>query len=69
MLVEIDTSDSTYVNVTVRLAKSLLDGIAQNRGDPLQVYGVSVFGRLGTSSCYWDFWYANGKKKCECIQI
>jgi hypothetical protein len=66
----VDQSDPNNIVVNVTLPKNYLrTGLPDNgsASDPLEVISVSVTGKSGTNSCYWDCYLVNGKKKCDCI--
>lgn len=59
--------NTDYIEVKVTLSKEFLRRF--NPNDPkLTFYTVSVVGKTGSASCYWDCYYVNGKKICECIE-
>jgi hypothetical protein len=68
-VVEREDNDNIIFNVTIskEFLKNLLtvDPSDQEIGP----YGVSIFGQLGEGTCYWECWYANSVKKCQCIKL
>lgn len=60
----IDDSGPDNIVVTATVPKSYLS----SQGSPLEVISASVVVRAGSASCYWDCYYVNGKKICECIE-
>jgi hypothetical protein len=65
----VNDPSSDYVDVSARIKKSYLLEQADNPSDPIDVLSASVILQVGTDTCIWDCYWANGRKICECIKI
>jgi hypothetical protein len=63
----VDQSDADYIKIEITLSKDLVRSIAVGSDNNIEIYGVSVIGKLGPNSCYWDCQIINGKKQCTCV--
>jgi hypothetical protein len=66
-------SDGNSVYITGELVEDYLRDLGQAVGEqpgaPVEVVGVSVVLKVGTSTTYCDCYYVNGKRKCDCIKL
>jgi hypothetical protein len=66
------TSDADGVYVSGTLLKDYFRDFGPpfgQPGDPVEVIAVSVVLKVGNSTCYWDCYYVNGVRKCQCINL
>jgi hypothetical protein len=67
----VEGEDNDNIIFQVKISKEFLKNVLtiDSSDQAIGPYGVSVFGQLGEGTCYWDCWYANSVKKCQCIKL
>lgn len=60
-----DDPNAKEIEISATLPKEFLE----RPGGPIEVIAVSVIMRAGGNTCYWDCYWVNGKRICECINL